>query len=57
MLAISRLDISYAYPFTALTFIFIVAGGHILFNEPASIGKLLGSILVLSGLLVISKTG
>lgn len=52
MVALSRLELSVAYPIAiALNFILVVAGGIIVFNEPFTMSRGLGLLLVLIGLL------
>ena len=52
MLAMSRLQISRAYPFTALTFVIVVIGGGMLFSEQVSPLRLAGLALVVAGIVV-----
>ena len=52
--AISRLDLSFAYPFMSLSFPAVVFLSISLFHEPFYWGKLLGTILILFGLMAIS---
>lgn len=55
MLAMTKFDISYAYPFVSLNYIFIMAAGFFLFNESVSPARLAGSALVVIGILVVAK--
>ena len=55
IIAMTKFDISYAYPFTALGFVFILFFSHILFNETISIYKYVGVSLIVLGIFVISK--
>jgi drug/metabolite transporter (DMT)-like permease len=55
MLVMSKFDISYAYPYTALGFGFVLFFSYILFNESISIYKLLGVSLIMFGIFIISK--
>jgi multidrug transporter EmrE-like cation transporter len=52
MLAMSKLQISRAYPVTALTFVIVVIGGGILFSEAISTLKVVGLALVVIGIVV-----
>ena len=56
MLALSRFDISYAYPWISLNFLLIALFGACLFEETFSIGKLTGTALVIAGVVIISKS-
>jgi drug/metabolite transporter (DMT)-like permease len=55
MIVMSKFDISYAYPYTALGFGFVLFFSYILFNESISIYKLLGVSLIMFGIFIISK--
>lgn len=55
MLAMTKFEISYAYPFVTLNYILVLAAGYLLFQETMSITKLAGSALVILGIIVISK--
>ena len=55
MLAMTKFDLSYAYPFVSLNYIFIMASGFLLFNETMSPAKIAGSILVIIGILVMAR--
>jgi len=55
MIAMNKFDISYAYPFTSLGFVFILFFSYLLFNEPLSIYKLTGTLLIVIGIIISSK--
>jgi multidrug transporter EmrE-like cation transporter len=55
MLAIARTDLSYAYPFTSLSFVLILVASAIFFNEPISTNKVLGMILIVVGIMLGSR--
>jgi len=55
MLAMTRFEISYAYPFVSLNYIIILCASSILFNESISLAKIIGTVIVLVGIGVISK--
>jgi len=52
MLAIQRLDIGYAYPFVALSFVLVPIGATALFGEPLPLTQLLGIALIIAGVTV-----
>ena len=56
MLALSRFDITYAYPWISLNFLLIALFGAYFFEETFSTGKLIGTALVLAGVLLIAKS-
>lgn len=55
MLAMTKFEISYAYPFVSLNYILVLVAGFFLFNEAISATKLAGSALVILGIIVIAK--
>ena len=55
MLAMTKFEISYAFPFVSLNYILVLLLGFILFQESISITKILGSALVLLGIIVIAR--
>lgn len=50
--ALSSFDLTYAYPYTSLSFIFVLALGVAIFKEPLSVGKVVGVLLICCGLVV-----
>ena len=55
MIAMTKFDISYAYPFTTLGFVFVFIFSVLLFNEPVSWQKILGLGFIILGLIISSK--
>jgi len=55
MLALSRTELSYAYPFTSLSFVLILAASALFFGEPVTLTKLAGMLLIVTGILVGSR--
>jgi drug/metabolite transporter (DMT)-like permease len=55
MLAMTKFEISYAYPFVSLNYILVLAAGVLLFNESLNATKLAGSALVILGVIVIAR--
>lgn len=56
-LTLSRFPLSYAYPFLSVSFILILIAGHFIFNEPVRISNILGSLIIMVGLIVMSRRG
>lgn len=56
MLAMTRFEISYAYPFIGLNFVLVPAAGVLLFGESMSGPKLAGTGLVVLGIIVIARS-
>ncbi|NOQ17300.1 MAG: EamA family transporter [Methyloprofundus sp.] len=55
MIAMTKFDISYAYPYTTLGFVLILIFSSLLFNEAITIYKIIGMLLIVSGILVVSR--
>lgn len=55
MAAMTRLEMSYAYPFMSLSFVLVVAAGAIFYGEPLTLAKLAGVLMVIAGLVVIAR--
>jgi drug/metabolite transporter (DMT)-like permease len=52
LLALQRLDLGYAFPFMALSFVLIPVAANLCFGEPLSVAKLAGLCLVFLGVTV-----
>lgn len=57
MVTLTKFDLSYAFPFTALNFMVMYLAGILVFGEQASTAKLIGTIAVLSGVMLIVLSG
>ena len=55
MIAMTKLEISRAFPLTAITFICITLGGALLFKEPLTPLRILGVALLALGIIVSSQ--
>ena len=56
MLALTRFDLTYAFPFTGVSFVLILFAGAFLFGEHVGPGRIAGTLLVLLGLIVIVRS-
>ena len=56
MIAMSRFDISYAYPFTSLGFVLILFFSVILFHEEINIYTITGTLFIVIGIFIVSKS-
>ncbi len=56
MAAMTRFELGYAYPFMSLAFILVMLVGIVALGEPFSVSKLIGTLLVLSGLITIARS-
>lgn len=55
MLAMVKLDLSHAYPFVSLSFVFVLFLSAALFGEPLSLAKVTGIVLIVAGVAVGSQ--
>ena len=55
MAAVTKFDISYAYPFMSLAFVLVLIFSYILFNESLTVNKVLGLALIIVGIIISSK--
>jgi drug/metabolite transporter (DMT)-like permease len=56
LLALSRVDLSFAYPFASMSYIVMLIASWQLFSENISVMRLLGSAVVMVGVLLISRS-
>jgi drug/metabolite transporter (DMT)-like permease len=55
LLAMTRFEISYAFPFMSLNYLLMLVAGVVLFNEGVSVQKFVGSALVVLGIIIIAR--
>ena len=55
ILALSKLHLSAAYPYLAISYILIFIASTVIWNEPISIGKVLGYSLIVAGIVIVSR--
>lgn len=55
MAAMTKLQLSHAYPFMSLAFVLVLIFSGILFHEPISSPKIVGTVLVIIGLIIGSQ--
>jgi len=56
MIAMTKFDISYAYPFTTLGYVLILLLSAALFHEQIDIYKILGIIFIILGIYITSRS-
>lgn len=56
MLAMTKFELSYAYPFVSLNFILVIFAGFLLFNEALTAPRIIGSALVIVGILILARS-
>jgi drug/metabolite transporter (DMT)-like permease len=57
IVVLSRTSLSFAYPFASLTYVLILLFDRLVLNEPVSPLRYAGVALIISGLVLISRTG
>jgi drug/metabolite transporter (DMT)-like permease len=55
MAAMTRFDLGYAYPFMSLAFVIVMLFGIAFLGEAPSTSKVMGTLLVMAGLVVIAR--
>lgn len=55
ILAMTKFEISYAYPYISLTYVLVLGAGFVFFGESVSLSKVAGAILILLGIFVVAK--
>jgi drug/metabolite transporter (DMT)-like permease len=55
MAAMTKFELSYAYPFMSLSFLLVLILSAVLFREPMTIAKTVGVTLVVVGLIIASR--
>ena len=55
MAAMTRFDLNYAYPFMSLAFIIVMFFTVIFLNEQLSLQRIMGTLMVVSGLVVMTR--
>lgn len=52
MVALTKLPLSQAYPFTAFTFVLVTLGGAWFFSEPLTLTRIAGVIVIAAGIIL-----
>ncbi|MBL8362811.1 MAG: EamA family transporter [Rubrivivax sp.] len=55
MAAMTRFELGYAYPFMSLAFVIVMIFGVMFLGEPLNVAKVMGTLLVMAGLVVIAR--
>ena len=56
LVVLSRVEISYAYPFLGLSFVLITLWGYFVLEEGVNFWRILGVILISAGVAVVART-
>lgn len=54
--ALTKFDLSFAYPFTSLAFVMVMFLSYYLFYEPLSWQKIVGTLLIVVGTVLVAKS-
>jgi multidrug transporter EmrE-like cation transporter len=55
MLAMTKFEISYAYPFVSINYVLILGGSVLLFNEALNFSKISGNLLIILGIILLAR--
>lgn len=56
LVVLSRVDISFAYPFLGMSFVLVAIYGSVVLAEPMGLWKILGILLIVSGVSLIARS-
>lgn len=56
LLVLSKVDISFAYPFLGLSFVLITLWGHFILAEPLNISKIAGVTFIVCGVILVARS-
>ena len=55
LFVLSKVEVSYAYPFVALGFVFTALLGRWVFHDEFSVSKIIGTLLIVCGVVVMAR--
>lgn len=56
LLALTKADLSFAYPFLSLTYIAVLIGGALLFHERVTLMRVLGFAVIVTGVWIVARS-
>lgn len=56
LIALSRVDLSYAYPFASLNYVLVLLSSWLILGEQPSIPRIVGVVIICCGVYAISRT-
>jgi drug/metabolite transporter (DMT)-like permease len=56
LIALSQKDLSYVYPFIALTFVIVLLLSKFLLHENVGIYRIVGTLIIIAGLIIVVNT-
>lgn len=54
--ALSRVDLSFAYPFASLSYVVMLIGSWLIFHEDITLLRIVGTITIIIGVILISRS-
>ena len=57
LVVLSRVEISFAYPFLGLSFVLITLWGHYALDEAVTVARVLGVLLICAGVALVARSG
>lgn len=57
LVVLSRVEISFAYPFLGLSFVLITLYGHLALGETVNIWRIAGVVLICTGVALVARSG
>jgi multidrug transporter EmrE-like cation transporter len=55
MAALTKFELSYAYPFMSLAFVLVLLSSALLFHEAVTMAKMFGILLIMTGIIIASR--
>jgi uncharacterized membrane protein len=55
LIALSKKDLSYVYPFISLTYILVLLLSNLLLKESIGVNKVIGTLIIIIGLMIITR--
>ena len=55
MAAMTKFELSYAYPFMSLAFVLVLLSSALLFHETVTMPKMLGILLIMAGIIIAGR--
>jgi len=56
LLALMKADLSFAYPFLSLTYIAVLVGGAVLFQEKVTLPRVIGFAVIVAGVWIVARS-
>lgn len=56
LLALTKADLSFVYPFLSLTYIAVLVGGALLFHEQVTVPRIVGFIVIIVGVFIVARS-